>query len=241
MALPDEPNLVLPLATSYNERGVAGFTHTVTNSEDQRKVNCIYEPVKNMMTGKGTLTLVKRAGVTLYPTTFGGASQTAYLQLDALSGSAQALIYIDTATGDIRIASVYGVKAILATASPHVPFTVDFTAITNAQNIVVQLKNGTTYPSPSRVFFSTVANFIANGAWTEIADADYTGFSHVGKMEHLDGYALQLTSTNLILNSDLNSLANWTATGFLAKQIKQDNPAGLARLSNQIIAFGDTR
>jgi hypothetical protein len=27
----DDPNVVLPLAISYNERGVAGYTHTVTN------------------------------------------------------------------------------------------------------------------------------------------------------------------------------------------------------------------
>src|SRR5258706_4423579 len=60
----DEPNVIIPLASSYNERGITGFTHAVTNSEDQRKINCFYELVKNAMTGKGTLTLSKRPGVT---------------------------------------------------------------------------------------------------------------------------------------------------------------------------------
>src|SRR6267154_4093948 len=76
----DEPNLVIPLATSYNERGVAGYTHTVTNSEDQRKINCCYEIVKNSATGKGTLTLSKRPGVTIEgATSYGSSTQDVYL------------------------------------------------------------------------------------------------------------------------------------------------------------------
>src|SRR5260221_11871864 len=59
----DEPNGIIPLASSYNERGVAGYSHAVTNSEDQRKINVFYEVVKNAATGKGTLTLSKRPGV----------------------------------------------------------------------------------------------------------------------------------------------------------------------------------
>src|SRR3990167_7819543 len=80
----DKPNVVLALAHSYNERGVAGNTH-VTSGEDQRKVNCFYEPVKNNMTGKGTLTLSKRPGVSEFTHTagsvnsFGGATQNVYL------------------------------------------------------------------------------------------------------------------------------------------------------------------
>jgi hypothetical protein len=59
----DKPNLELPLAASYNSRGVAGFTNTVTNSLDQRKVNAVYELYKNPLTGKDTLYVVKRPGV----------------------------------------------------------------------------------------------------------------------------------------------------------------------------------
>src|SRR5437899_5354264 len=81
----DEPNVVFPLASSYNERGIAGFTHSMTNSEDQKKINCHYELAKNALTGKGTLTLCKRLGVTIDAGTYGAAGQVPYLVLDTLS------------------------------------------------------------------------------------------------------------------------------------------------------------
>jgi hypothetical protein len=94
----DQPNVVLPLATSYNERGVAGYTHTVTNSEDQRKINCCYELVKNPITGKGTLSLVKRPGVTINASTY--TASASYLIADAGSASLEAtpLVYSKNGT-----------------------------------------------------------------------------------------------------------------------------------------------
>ena len=50
----NKPNLVLPLAASYNERGVLGYGTSVTSGKDQRKVNCMYEIAKNSATGKAT-------------------------------------------------------------------------------------------------------------------------------------------------------------------------------------------
>src|SRR5258706_12621731 len=75
----DEPNVIIPLASSYNERGITGYTHAVTNSEDQRKVNCFYELSKNATTGKGTLTLAKRPGVTIDANSYGSSTQDTYL------------------------------------------------------------------------------------------------------------------------------------------------------------------
>src|SRR5258707_50831 len=75
----DEPNVVLPLASSVNERGIAGYTHSVTNSEDQRKINLCYELVKNALTGKGTLALIKRPGVTVEPNNWGTSTQDVFL------------------------------------------------------------------------------------------------------------------------------------------------------------------
>ena len=64
MAQLDKPNLVIPLANTYNERGIAGSTNTITNSIDQRKVNCVYDNSANHVTGSQTLRMVKRPGVT---------------------------------------------------------------------------------------------------------------------------------------------------------------------------------
>jgi len=231
----DEPNLILPLATSINERGVAGYTHSVTNSEDQRKINCFYEFAKNSLTAKGTLTLSKRPGVTIGSGTYGTSAQTAYLVLNTLRGAeiAHAVFYL--VSGDAKVSSESAMATILSPATNLYPSFVDITAISNVQNAVLQLTGTGTH----RVFFATMANVVTGGAWTEIVDADFTTLGHRGKMEHMDGFAFILTDQNLIVNSDTNSLANWTANAFLAKQIRQDRPIGLMRLGNQLIACGD--
>src|SRR5690349_4912110 len=82
----EDPNVILPLASSYNERGVAGYTHVVTNAEDQRKINCFYEVAKNPMTGKGTLTLSKRPGV-VSPLNVGTSAQNVYLIIAAANSN----------------------------------------------------------------------------------------------------------------------------------------------------------
>lgn len=231
----DEPNVILPLATSYNERGVAGFTHTVTNSEDQRKINCFYELAKNAMTGKGTLTLAKRPGVQVGSGSFGSSTQATFLIARAPSSALNATPWIfSRVTNDIRV-SDSSVTTVIVTAATYYPTYIDKTIISGAETLVLQIE--ATPTSTHRVFFSSGA---IGAAWTEIVDADFTGLSHRGKMEHMDGFAFILASDNKIYNSDTNSLANWTATSFIAKQIIQDSPLGLAKLNNQIIAFGET-
>src|SRR5258706_13540460 len=231
----DEPNVIIPLASSFNERGIAGFTHSVTNSEDQRKINCYYELAKNALTGKGTLTLSKRPGVTLGTGTYGTFAQTSYLVLNTLRGGdiAHAVFYL--VSRDAKVSSETSTGTILSPATNLYPSFVDITAISNVQNAVIQLTGTGTH----RVFFATMANVVTGGAWTEIVDADFTTLGHRGKMEHIDGFAFILTDLNLIVNSDTNSLANWTASNFLAKQIRQDRAVGLMRLGNQLLACGD--
>ena len=58
-------------------------------------------------------------------------------------------------------------------------------------------------------------------------------------MEFMDGYAFVLDNTlKAIYNSDLNSLANWTAANYIVKQIQQDEGRGLAKFGKLILAFG---
>lgn len=58
-------------------------------------------------------------------------------------------------------------------------------------------------------------------------------------MENMDGFAFILDNQNRIFTSSSNSLANWGPADFITKQIQQDFPVGLARLNNQILAFGE--
>lgn len=228
-----KPNLNLPLASSYNERGMSGFTNTVTNRIDQQKINCFYDITKNSVTGAGKLDLTKRPGVTSGGT-FGTSSQAAYAVIFPPGSGLGSNPWLFSRNGnDVRVSDTSTTKVIFSSGAVYYPIFVDKTLISGSENIVVQARTDLT--TAQRVFFSSSS--IA-AAWTEITDGDFTGLVHVGKMEHMDGFAFIFETLNRIFNSDLNSLANWSATNFVTKQIKQDFPAGLARLNNQLIAFG---
>ena len=239
----DEPNVILPLATSVNERGVAGYTHAVTNSEDQVKKNCFYELSNNPMTGKGTLTLSKRPGVTVDSNTYGSlSSQVPYLIITYPTTSAfgpySNLPKVFYKLGnDLRVSSDLADKTIFSSsagASSYFPRFIDTTKISGVDNPVFQAQRIDLAAPQQRTFY---AASIAN--WTEISDGDFTALFQRGKMEHIDGFAFQMDKDNKIFNSDTNSLANWTASSFITKGIQQDYAQGLARFKNQLLAFGD--
>ena len=229
-----KPNLSIPLASSYNERGVAGFTNTVTNALDQRKINSIYEPVKNALTGKMTLYLAKRPGVAIGGT-YGTTGQVAYLVSNGanLFGNANGDMWVFSVDGnDVRASNNSGTTTVIVTAANYRPTYVDKTAISNTDTLIVQLFNSTS--GAQTVWYSS-----AIATFTQITDSDFTGLTHAGKMEFMDGFAFVLdATTKAIYNSDLNSLANWTASSYITKQIKQDSAYGLMRLGSQILAFG---
>lgn len=231
----DKPNLVIPLANSYNPRGIAGFTNAITNVIDQDKVNCIYFPVKNAMTGKVTLYLAKRPGVTDSGETFGTTGQVAYAVnfKPGYTGVTAANLWVFSVSGnDVRASDNAGTTTVILSSANFIPRWVDKTAISGADTLVVQLYN--TSSAAQKVYYST-----AIATFTEISDATFTGLTHVGKMEFLDGYAFVFDrATNRIYNSDLNSLSAWGDSSYITKQIKQDVPQGLAKLGDQILGFG---
>lgn len=226
---PDTPNVVMPLAASYNERGVAGFTSTFTTGLDQRKINCIYKPVTNALTGKSTLYMARRPGVTNQGASWGTSGQTAYLVIDTRSTTSGFWVF-STSGSDIRASDVSSTTVIFTDAT-YQPSFVDQTAISGTNTVVLQARKTSSFNQ--RVFYAS-----AVGSWTEITDGDFPSTTMLGKMEFMDGFAFALSTTNKIHNSDLNSLANWTAGNYITKQIQQDSPSGLAKYKNQILAFG---
>lgn len=234
----DEPNLVLPLATTVNERGMAGFTHSVTNVEDQRKLNVIYEVSKNNMTGKGTMTLVKRPGVTISSSDYGSSSQIAYLVLETDVTTPPARVVFNTLSGNVRSSVDLHDVTIVASATNY-PMYCDTTVISGTRYAIVQIGSLTgNSDSSTSTYYASISDLLAGSAWTQLTDGDYTTGSHVGKMEHMDGYAFIFHTDNKILSSDVNSIANWTATSFISKGIQMDSPVGLARLNLKLLAFG---
>ena len=229
----NKPNLVIPLAASYNTRGVQGFTNTVTNALDQRKINSIYVPVHNSMTGKQTVYLAKRPGVDDSGQTYGATAQVGYLvhHAPAIFGTSTNVWVFSTSGDDIRASSTATTTVIVAAAGSH-PAYVDRTAISDADTIVVQLRNGST--GAQTAWYST-----AIATFTQISDATFTGLSHRGKMEHTDGWALMADNTKkAVYNSNLNSLSAWNDQDYIVKQIAQDEVQGLMRLNRQILCMG---
>lgn len=225
------PNVLLPLAASYAVRGIAGFTNTVTNALDQRKINSIYEPVQNAMTGKLTLYLAKRPGVADVGSSYGTTGQISYVW-DIAAGAttnAAANRWVFSTSGDDIRASDTATTTVIVAAAGYEPVYVDKTAISGTDTLLVQLRNAS---GTQRAFHST-----AIGSFTEIADTDFTGLAHQGKIEHLDGFAC-VSTRNRIYNSDLNSLSAWGANSYISRQATQDIGTGLAKLGQQIISFG---
>lgn len=224
----DKPNFTLPLVLTENARGANAFTTTLTDGVDQRSINTYVHPYVNPFTGKGTNYLAKRPGVTLNGSTFGTSGQAAYLVCPAAQTAAAQVPWVFNVSGNnIRVSDSTGTTTI-ATIAGHVPIYVDRTLISGVDTVVLQTGVNV---GGIRVWFSN-----SIGTWTEITPV---GFPTVrGKIEHLDGYALALSSASQIHNSNLNSLGAWTQGDVITKQIQQDIPRGLMKFKGQILAMG---
>ena len=227
----NKPNLVLSLGASYNARGIAGFSNTVTNAIDQRKINSIYEPVKNATTGGVTLYLVSRPGVADVGSSYGTTGQVAYLS-DIAAGAtttAAANRWVFSTSGDDIRASDTSTTTVIATAAGYAPAFVDKTSISGTDTLLVQLRNAS---GTQTAWYST-----AIGTFTQISDSDFTGLAHQGKIEHVNGFPFVATR-NRIYNGDINSLTVWNAASYIDRQAMQDIGTGIAKLGKLIVSFG---
>lgn len=232
----NKPNMTLPLAISYNQRGQDAYTQAVTNSKDQRKINVVYELVENSITGKKTLYVSRRPGLITGTVISGATSDYPYLTIPDPSGVATSWVaaVVDNAGTDVVVRNNLGTSSTIVTGVvSEWPQYFDRTVISGTQYGVLQTNNAAS--ANNRAWYSS-----AVGSWTQISDSTYTGLSTsaVGKLEHLDGFALQMTSDNKIYNSDINSLSAWGDASYITKSIEQDVGRGLARLGNLILAFG---
>lgn len=225
----DEPNLVVPLAASYNIRGQDGFTQSITNASDQRKVNSIYEPVKNQITDKTTLYLVKRPGVSSVATC-GNTNQIAYLHEQA-AGGVEPWVFNIVSTSTNRVSSSTSTVAV-TTLAGFQPAYVDKTEISGVDTVVLQLR-ATSTGTQRTYTTSTIA------AWGELTDSVFTGLNHQGKMEQMDGFGfIAARSPNRIYNSAINNLSSWPVLNYLTRRAQQDIHTGLGRLGSQILSWG---
>lgn len=223
----ESPTFSIPLANSYNQRGINGST-SLTAGKDQRKINCLYEIIRNSVTGKTTLYLVKRPGFGLGIAIDSGVLVPLLIASDTVD-PINAFPWVFSASGSAVKVTQHNVTSTVVAVGAASCF-IDSTKISGTNYNVLQVRLG---PAQQRVFFANLAN-----SWTEITDADFTAINLVGKMEYLDGFAFVMGSDNYIYNSDLNSLSSWSANNRILKSIQQDTGVGLALLGQQILAFG---
>ena len=226
-----KPNLVVPLAMSYDTRNVDARTQ-MQAGKDQRKVNCFYDDIVNAVTGKATHELVKRPGPANFTTT-GYGTGTTPLAYDITRVSASTAWVVGKNAADNNYVADGTTKTTILNSSTYKPYCISSTDISGVTYGVAQLTNGVT-TDPHRVFYAS-----AIGSWTEITDTTFTSMDHVGKMEFMDGYAFILDgATGRIHNSDLNSLSAWGDTSYITKSILSDRMSGLCHFGSHIIAFG---
>jgi hypothetical protein len=192
------------------------------SSKDQRFINCVFDVVKNPVTGNQTTYVAKRPGFAAESTPAAGSIGTA--------------IKVWTSQGSDKVISAFG-----STNSTIYDSTTSKGAITGKARFIDEASVGGT---PTLLIVST-----DNTAWyyqdggspTKIVDADFpanNSMTITGRFVSVDGYNFIMATNGRIYSSDINSITAWTATKFLTAQAYPDRGIGLARYKNQIVAFG---
>ncbi len=195
-----------------------------SSSKDQRWINCFAETVSDPLTGKQTVSLVKRPGFT-----------TAFTPAAGAVGSAL-LVWTGYGTGDSVISAfgspnstIYRGTTSLGTIT-GIATGITETVISGVATLVVTSSDNTAW-------YYTVAL----GTMTKITDADFPGNAGrtlAGTFVHLDGYACILDSLGVLWASDLNSLTGWTATSFASADALPDAGVSAFRHRTFVMVFG---
>ena len=228
----------IPLYGSLLNRGTSG---TPSSSVGQFFQNCFPEVTVNPISGKRDVWLSKRKGITLatnagLPSGFVG-SLGAIAWTGKSDGTSPAILsYQKASTKDVRIWNATANSAVgsdIATVDQCNSLTE--TKISGTSNLVGIFENST--DALQECWY-----FPEGGAWTQVTDVDSpfgASLAVVGDPVHMDGYMFIMGANGKIWNSDLNSLANWTANSYIEAQSIPDNGVGIARHHDAIVAFGN--
>ena len=220
-----DPNVILALAASYDTRGGDGY-QTIRDGRDQQKINSMYEPVKNSFSGRTKLLLTNRPGFGLLSPLSGlTSSDTQYIRSDVgyIAGISGTSTKTWSANSTVTVTSGTAVAPIFSSE----------TNLSGVIHSVLQVRNSLS--NFWRAFYTSSDG----NTWTEIGHANYTsGVAWVGKMEHLDGFGLQMNTSNQIRNSSVNTLADWGGSDYVTKSVEQDSARGLVRHGKILLAFG---
>ena len=209
----------LPLVSPNNIRNL----DSSQANKDKRFINCFAEKIRNPLSSSANVQyyVTKRPGFATHTTPEATSVASAICvwsvnDTDAVItafGATNSTLY----TGTTELGTVTGVSTFIN------------------QTLVAGTANIVTTTTSNKAYYST------GGTFTEITDGDFpsnAGRTITGPFVFVDGYAFIMDTSGRIYNSDLNSIANWTADSYIAANIYPDTGVGLARYKNMIVAFG---
>lgn len=231
-----------PLAGSYNTRvtetnvlssesgivglGIVGImvvgAAEQSTDKDQRFINCFTETVVNPYTLTKTLYLVKRPGFSALNTPAAGSIGTAILVWTGFGAGTSVI----TAFGGTNSTIYSGTGSLGAITGKATAITE--TVISNVPTLAITSADSTGWYHDTTVP-------------TKISDGDFPGNAGktlAGTFAHMDGYAFILDTLGNLWNSDLNSIAAWTATSSIPANSYPDRGVGCVRLKDKIAVFG---
>lgn len=226
---PPMPSVRISLAGSYVNRNANPGT-----SKDQQIINLVPEVIKNPITGQGKVYLNKRtgsAGTTVAQANYLGSALHAWAQTPSSIVIASAF-YTTPGTAEVFLdGSTLG-----TIANTNVTRFIGSTEVSGVATLVLLAWN--TSSSTWQMYYYQPAGSLTNVTSVNFPSNQSPAKTTVGDPAFMDGYTFIMCSDGTIWNSDLNSIANWTATSFISANAYPDHGAGLARYQDKIVAFG---
>lgn len=215
----------IPLIGNYVSRNPPSLS-----TQDQIFTNCFPEIVRNPATGSSTVHLSKRLGFASNSCApVGYVGSLGVLIWSGLTSSVYP--WINSFWNGTDTVKLYNNASLIGT----------ITGVVNCLSITETLISGV----PTLVFIlgSTTTNqtvgyfYPSGGSLTQITDGNFP-VNLTGHVAHLDGFMFVMTQDGKIYNSNLNSVSVWSADGFISDDNYADVGTGLARIGDNIAAFG---
>lgn len=217
------PVVRVPLVGSVQERTQAAvFT---ASQKDAYFENCIFQKFDNPVTGNATIRVRQATSPTSFISTGGAGEANSVMVWTGKSPGDRVVSAFGTTNG-----TIYDNTTSLGAITGKVKFFSETTISGTATIAAVSSSNRAWY-------------YVDGGALTEITDTDFPAkqtpaLTITGNFIHHDGYAFIAATNGTIWNSDLNSIANWSANSFITAQNKPDGLVGLAKYKDYICALG---
>lgn len=227
----------IPLVGSLTNRVISGAP---LENYDQTFVNCFPVVTRNRITGAGKVDVLKRQGFALENTlaSSGYTFNMGACVWNGYSSGAKPVFSMSNVSSEIvRFYDANGTQIGGDITSSLSCISLTETKISGVSNLVAYVVNNAS-PSVTHAYY-----YPEGGAWTQISDADFpanfaTPINVRGDPVHINGVMIAIGTDGKLYNSDLNSLANWTATSYLEAQRSPDAGRGLRLYRDTVVALG---